>query len=147
MFKHLWNRYATFLRYVVVGVLGTAIDLGVLYGLTELSGVDPRTSPWFALWVALAFLAAVVNNYLLNRFWTFKSRDRNVSAQFFRFLLVSVGGFLLTQLLMWVLVTLLGVWYLLAKAITSVLILVWNFGLNKMWTFRAAASETTPALL
>ncbi len=135
-FINIWEKYATFLRYAVVGALGTAVDLGTLALLTELSGIDPQTSPLFPLFVTCAFLAAVINNYILNRLWTFKSQDKNVAAQFLRFLLVSVGGFLLTLLLMWVLVSGLKVWYLLAKALTSLMVLVWNFGLNKMWAFR-----------
>lgn len=135
-FINIWEKYATFLRYAVVGALGTAVDLGTLALLTELSGIDPQTSPLFPLFVTCAFLAAVINNYILNRLWTFKSQDKNVAAQFLRFLLVSVGGFLLTLLLMWVMVSGLKVWYLLAKALTSLIVLVWNFGLNKMWAFR-----------
>ena len=135
-FINIWEKYATFLRYAVVGALGTAVDLGTLALLTELSGIDPQTSALFPLFVTCAFLAAVINNYILNRLWTFKSQDKNVAAQFLRFLLVSVGGFLLTLLLMWVMVSGLKVWYLLAKALTSLIVLVWNFGLNKMWAFR-----------
>ena len=132
----LWNRHQTFLRYAIVGAMGTAVDLGVLYLLTEWSGIDPQASWWFPVFVTAAFTAAVIHNYILNRVWTFQSKDKQVSAQFLRFALVSVGGFVLTQALMWLLVPVLGVWYLLAKALTSLLVLIWNFGLNKMWTFR-----------
>lgn len=141
------QRQTTFLRYVVVGVLGTGIDLGALYLLTRLSGIDPRTSWLFPCFVTIAFLLAVVNNYVLNRLWTFGSRSSKVSTEFMRFLLVSVGGLLLTQGLMWLLVSLLGIWYLLAKAMTSLMVLIWNFGLNKFWTFRHSASEQNSAPL
>lgn len=143
--RQLWQQYETFLRYAIVGVLGTAIDMGVLYALTEISGIEPKTSWLFPLFVTLAFLAAVVNNYVLNRIWTFKSTDSNVTAQFFRFLVVSVGGFLLTQALMWAFVSVLLLWYVLAKALTSLLVLIWNFGLNKMWAFRHPPSANVNA--
>jgi len=139
MLMQIWKRYETFLRYAIVGLIGTLVDVLTLYALTELSGINPKTSYLFSLFVAIAFLAAVVNNYVLNRLWTFKSRDQNVTAQFVRFLIVSCGGFLLTQALMWVLVPVLGVWYILAKALTSVTVMIWNFGLNKLWTFRQPA--------
>jgi putative flippase GtrA len=141
------QRQTTFLRYVVVGVLGTGIDLGVLYLLTRLSGIEPRTSWLFPCFVTIAFLLAVVNNYVLNRLWTFGSRNNSVSTEFMRFFLVSVGGLILTQGLMWLLVSLLGIWYLLAKALTSLMVLVWNFGLNKFWTFRQPASGQNSASL
>jgi putative flippase GtrA len=144
MFKilQLLQRQTTFLRYIVVGVLGTGIDLGSLYFLTRLSGIDPRKSWLFPCFVTIAFLLAVVNNYILNRLWTFGSRGSKVSTEFIRFFLVSLGGLALTQGLMWVMVSLLGVWYLLAKALTSLMVLIWNFGLNKFWTFRQPASSS-----
>ncbi len=147
MFIELWKRYETFLRYAIVGALGTSVDLVTLYGLTEWSGIDPKASLWFSVFVAIAFVAAVVHNYVLNRFWTFKSRDQNVAAQFARFMVVSMGGFVLTQVLMWVLVPLLSAryWYLAAKAITSLTVLIWNFGLNKFWTFRQTEPAAVPA--
>ncbi|PIQ24763.1 hypothetical protein COW36_23620 [bacterium (Candidatus Blackallbacteria) CG17_big_fil_post_rev_8_21_14_2_50_48_46] len=136
------KRQTTFFRYVAVGILGTAVDLGTLYLLTHLSGIDPRKSWLFPFFVTLAFLFAVVNNYILNRLWTFESRGNQVSSEFFRFFLVSLGGLALTQALMWVFVSLLGVWYMLAKALTSMLVLVWNFGLNKFWTFRKPSAPS-----
>lgn len=139
---NIWKKYATFLRYAVVGALGTAVDLGTLALLTELSGIDPQTSQLFPVFVTCAFVAAVINNYILNRLWTFKSQDKNVAAQFLRFLAVSIGGFLLTLMLMWVLVSGAKIWYLLAKAMTSLIVLVWNFGLNKMWAFRQPTPTT-----
>jgi dolichyl-phosphate beta-glucosyltransferase len=33
-------------------------------------------------------------------------------------------------------VNLLGIWYMFAKALTSLIVLTWNFLANKMWTFR-----------
>lgn len=140
MLQSLFQRHGTFLRYVVVGLSGTAIDLGSLYFMTELSGIDPRVDPRFSLLVTIAFLLAVVNNYVLNRAWTFQSKDSNVTGEFGRFLIVALGGFLLTQLLMGLFVGYLGLWYMLSKAFTSGLVLIWNFALNKLWTFRSQPS-------
>lgn len=137
----LWKRYETFIRYAIVGAGGTLVDLGTLAVLTETSGIDPATSPLFPVFVTVAFCAAVFFNYVLNRLWTFKSNDKNVSAQFFRFAVVSAGGFALTQALMWVMVSG-GVWYLLSKAFTSMAVLIWNFSLNKLWTFRQPSRST-----
>lgn len=141
----IWQRYETFLRYAIVGVLGTLVDLITLYALTEISGIDPQKSTLFSVFVSIAFLAAVINNYVLNRIWTFKSQDSNVGAQFLRFLIVSIGGFVLTQALMWLMVSLIGIWYLAAKALTSITIMIWNFGLNKLWTFRQSNSSVLPS--
>lgn len=136
MLIQIWKRYETFLRYAIVGVIGTLIDLGMISVLVRWSHINPKTSQLFYLFVGIAFLAAVINNYVLNRIWTFKSQDQNVTAQFMRFLVVSCVGFVMTEGLMWLLVPVLGIQFQLAKAVTSLAVMMWNFGLNKLWTFR-----------
>lgn len=125
----LYKQFRPFFRYCVVGALGTAIDLGSLYLMVEYLGFHIMVATTFA------FLLAVVNNFLLNKYWTFQNQHRNFTKQFVKFLLVSLCGFFLTMALMYVLVYVLVIWYLLAKAITSVAVLTWNFLLNKYWTF------------
>ncbi len=60
-----------------------------------------------------------------------------------RFLAVSLVGFVMTEALMWVLVPKLGLNVTLAKALTSMAVMIWNFGLNKFWTFRQPAVSST----
>jgi putative flippase GtrA len=136
------KRQTTFIRYVLVGILGTSVDLGSLYLLVQLSGITPHQSWLFPVFVTVAFMLAVVNNYILNRIWTFQSQTTQISAEFMRFFVVSLAGLLFTQVLMWLFISL-GIWYLLAKALTSLSIMVWNFALNKLWTFRTTDPQTT----
>lgn len=143
MLMQIWKRYETFLRYAIVGTIGTAVDVGILTALTLATHIDPKTSPLLPLFVAIAFVAAVINNYILNRIWTFKSQDKNVSGQFMRFLAVSLVGFVMTEALMWLLVPKLGLNVTLAKAMTSMAVMIWNFGLNKLWTFRQPPVSST----
>ena len=136
------KRQTTFIRYIIVGILGTCIDLGTLYLLVRLSGIDPQKSWLLPFFVTLAFVLAVINNYILNRIWTFQSRSTQISSEFIRFFLVSLAGLIFTQFLMWIFVSS-GLWYLLAKALTSLLVMAWNFALNKFWTFRSGHAAAT----
>lgn len=142
MWPSFLQRYKTLLRYGVVGTSGTFIDLFSLYLMTELSGINPQTDPRFYLLVTGAFLLAVMNNYVWNRVWTFQSKETRIYRQFTKFMLVALGGYILTQMLMWLLVSKMGTWYMMAKAATSLIVLSWNFILNKMWTFRPAPVTT-----
>ncbi len=126
---NIYTQFKPFFRYCIVGTLGTAIDLGSLYVFVEYLNLHLM----FA--TVCSFLLAVVNNFLLNKFWTFQNRHTNLKKQFIKFLLVSICGLLLTMSLMYVLVYGLALWYMLAKAITSLVVLTWNFLLNKFWTF------------
>ncbi len=113
-----------------MGALGTCIDLASLYVFVEYVHIPlvPAT--------ILSFLLAVANNYLINKTWTFKNKSKNNRKLFVKFLIVSIGGLLLTLLCMHVLVRILGIWYMFSKAITSLAVLTWNFLANKLWTFR-----------
>jgi len=122
--------FLPFIKYSLVGALGTLIDLGSLYILVE----------HFTIGVLLAstisFLLAVINNFILNKIWTFENKSKNYRKLFIKFLIVSLVGLALTLISMEILVYTFKIWYILAKAITSIIVLTWNFLANKFWTFR-----------
>ena len=130
MIKDFVKKFKPFLKYCVVGVLGTLLDLAALFVFVEYVGIAviPATT--------LSFLLAVTNNFILNKTWTFKSKSKNYRKLYIKFLIISVIGLGLTLLCMYVLVNMLGTWYMLAKAVTSLIVLTWNFLGNKLWTFK-----------
>jgi dolichyl-phosphate beta-glucosyltransferase len=136
--QKLWQELKIFIRYSLVGIIGTVIDLTILYLLVENFAFFDR---YQFLAYNISFLAAATNNFILNKFWTFQNRSRNYRKQFIKFLLVSIGGLLLTNILMPGFQYLFGVWYLLAKALTSVIVMIWNFLANKLWTFRPISTK------
>lgn len=129
------QKFKPFIKYAIVGVLGTAIDLGALYLLVEYALMD------VILASVLSFLLAVVNNFLLNKAWTFRNKSKNYRKLFIKFLIVSLVGLLLTIFCMQLLVNVAHIWYMLAKVITSLVVLSWNFLGNKFWTFSIKQKE------
>jgi len=81
-------------------------------------------------------MLAVINNFTLNKYWTFQNRSSNIRKQFLKFLIVSTMGLVITEGCMVLFVYGLKIWYMSAKLITSGLVLVWNFLANKYWTFK-----------
>ena len=124
------QKYAVFLKYAIVGCMGTAIDLGSLYVFVEFLRIN------LLLAAAMSFILAVINNFLLNKYWTFQNKSSNIRKQFIKFLIVSMIGLLLTELFMSLLVYGLKIWYMASKLVTSGLVLMWNFLANKYWTFK-----------
>ncbi len=118
------------IKYMVVGGIGTLIDFGLLYVLVEFAGV------WYLLAAILSFVAAVINNYILNKVWTFQDKSNQFAKQFVQFLIVSIVGLSLNTAILYGLVEFAGVWYLLAKALAIIVVLFWNFFTNKYWTFK-----------
>ncbi len=113
-----------------MGCIGTAIDLGSLYVFVEFLRIHLLLS------TAISFILAVVNNFTLNKYWTFQNKSSNIRKQFIKFLIVSLLGLLLTELFMAFFVYALNIWYMSSKIVTSGLVLTWNFLANKYWTFK-----------
>jgi putative flippase GtrA len=134
------QRSATqFVKFAVVGAVGTVVNLAVLK-LTllvweQFSATTPFAVEAFAS--GLAFAVAVVNNFLLNRWWTFRSSGP-AYRQFGKFLTVSIAGLCLNELVFWVFRDQLGLDVLLSQLIAIACVLPFNFVFNKLWSFRGS---------
>ena len=79
-----------FLRFGTVGAFGFCIDVAVVYALRGALGLYGAGM--------VAYLAAASANWALNRIWTFRDRAHSaVHAQWARFLLVNLFGFVLNR--------------------------------------------------
>jgi len=84
-------------KFVLVGILNTLIDLGVLNLLIFITGIASGFG--YSAFKGISFTVAVVNSYILNKFWTFSafakaSADKKSSGrEFSQFFIVSVIGF------------------------------------------------------
>ena len=91
----------------------------------------------------LSFSLAVLNNFTWNRLWTFpESRSRRKRQQLPQFVLVNVVGLVINTLILLGMQSFLSQYisdpwdYNLAKAVAIGVVLFWNFGVNRMWTYR-----------
>ena len=55
-----------FFKFALVGLIGTAINIVILYYFTEFLNM------YYLASATLAFLVAVTSNFILNKIWTFK---------------------------------------------------------------------------
>ena len=124
-------------RFAAVGVVGTAVDFGLLVALRELLGFPTLLAN------CLSYAAGIVNNFVLNRLWTYPDSRRKVAlVQLAQFAAVSMGGLILNsgivagmELLLRSVDGLQEHGYLLAKGVATAVTLVWNFLANRIWTF------------
>ncbi len=124
-----------FIKFALVGTSGTVVDFGLLNLCILVFG--------FSLVAAntCSFSAAVLNNFIWNRLWTFpESRERPFLPQLIQFALVNVAGWAINTGILWTLSTYvltMPVWgYNLSKAVAIVVVLFWNFGINRIWTYK-----------
>jgi len=118
-----------FFKYCVVGSFGTFVDLFFIYIFVDVFYLPVILS------ASISFVLAATSNFVFNNVWTFEKNNETVKAKYAKFMTVSIIGLMFTVILMYILNTLLSVWYLLAKVITSILVLIWNFYANSKWTF------------
>ena len=128
---------ARFARFAAVGALGAVVDFTALNLAHKAVGLPLVAAN------TLSFTLAVLSNFTWNRLWTFpESRARPIRSQLPRFALVNVVGLVINTLILVGLQAafrdLVGdPWdYNLAKAVAIVIVLFWNFGANRLWTYR-----------
>lgn len=116
------------LKFGVVGALAFVIDYGLLIFCTEKLGINYLISG------AIAFSVAVVFNYILSMLWVYdtsgNSQDKRM--QLVIFIILSVIGLGLTELLMWIGTDLFGIHYTITKIIATVIVMFYNFVTRKI---------------
>jgi putative flippase GtrA len=137
-----------FFRFAVVGVSGTIVDFSIFNILSVLVGFPIIISS------TVSFLVAVINNFIWNRNWTYpESKEKQLSGQLFKFSIVSVVGLLIrTPLLLFIgkpLVIIMTELFSqhffikpetlgnnIALATVIVIVLFWNYFINRIWTYK-----------
>lgn len=106
-------------RFFAVGSLSVITYYVLLYGLTEFAGV------WYIASAVVAFVGYYFVNFLSQKYWTFKNKDRKaLNRQLAQYTLMAVANWIINTVLLYVLVEYLHLYYLLAQAILTVLVSV-----------------------
>ena len=148
-----------FLKFAVVGAIGFVVDLGTLVVL-QATILPPVNTTNVVIATTTAFLAAILSNFIWNRFWTYPdSRSRSVRTQLIQFIFISVVGWLARTV--WISAAYLplgGLFGPLVQSLTSaqtpmtattearigtiiaqmvgvVVVMFWNFFANRYWTY------------
>ena len=115
-------------KFGVVGTICFGIDYGLMILLTEVGGLDYMISS------GISFSVSVVVNYLLSMRFVFRPREAGGrTKEFSVFVMLSVTGLLLTEILMWVNVEKLGLHYMFSKIAVTVIVMGYNFVTKKMF--------------
>jgi len=117
-------------RFAAVGASGYVVNLAVFAACVHVLGIDYRAAS------VLAFLVSVINNFWLNRHWTFDARHSHPRAQAARFFAVSLVAFGFTYLILNALVDGAGVSKVMGQAIAVVAGTPLSFVGQKLWSFR-----------
>ena len=128
------------LRFCLVGMVNTFLDFGAYLLLTRLFGF---WSEHLLVAAAASWCLAILSSFLLNNFWTFGHGTLRLQNRMGKFAAVALSGGIWNLILMAIFMRL-GLHDIWAKVLSTVGVTVWNFTLQKRWTFggRTTGSET-----
>lgn len=127
---------ARLLKFITVGASGAVISLGTLWLLTDIAG-------WhYLLSYLVAGTLAISNNYLWNSLWTFKDKKAHFSG-FGKYTLISISTLGLKELMMFLLVNIMGLWYMLSAVILIITISIINFVLSRRLVWNKSKQALT----
>jgi putative flippase GtrA len=120
-------------RFGIVGGVGFAVNLVVYTVCVHALGLDYHAA------AVVAWLVAVLNNFVLNRHWTFDASGDRVRFQAVRFLVVSLVALGFSLVFLTLLVETAGIAKVPAQAVAVAASMPLNFLGNKLWSFRRQA--------
>ena len=122
------NLIEQILKFGVVGVIATVIDFGVMIFLTEVFGMNPVAS------ATVSFIVSLIFNYVASMRYVFRHREgMSRQREFAIFVVLSVIGLGINDLLMWLGTSYTALDYRLVKVFATAIVMVWNFVTRKIF--------------
>jgi len=121
----LWR----FLKFCIVGFSGMLVDFGTTWFLKECIKINK----YFAN--STGFILAASSNYLWNRFWTFHSENTEVATEYMSFIMISLAGLAINNIIILLLADKMKINFYLSKLFAIGVVTLWNFFMNYIFTF------------
>ena len=119
-------------KFGLVGFSGMIIDYGITILFKEFIGINAYIAN------SLGFSCAASSNYLLNRIWTFRSKNPKITREYITFILIAVAGLILNNFIVWLLSDyIFTLNFYLAKLVAIAMVFLWNFLMNHYFNFNA----------
>ena len=119
------------IKFCVVGCSGMIVDFFFTWLCKEKFKWNKYISN------SIGFILAATNNYVWNRIWTFQSKNLEVAREYISFIVISLIGLGLNNLIIYLVHEKLHFNFYLSKIIAIGCVTLWNFSLNYVFTFHA----------
>jgi len=116
-----------FVKFSFAGIIASLTDVALLALLKEVFEIEVMIAS------AISFCVAVIVNYILSMTFVFKSKNSNKAGEFTTFVLLSVGGLCINQLIMYFGAVYMSFYYLLIKVVAMVIEGIYNFVTRKIF--------------
>lgn len=130
MFKQIYSR---FFKFGFVGLLNTLVGYGCFYIFLLLHFN-------YLLALTLSHIIGVTHSFFWNKFWTFKSKTKNIS-ELLKFITVYTLVYIINFLLLFILVQKLKWNPKIAQLLILFIITIISFVFHNFWTFYSSQRE------
>ena len=127
--EKIYHKFRELILYGMIGGFCSALDFGIY---TLLGLIIP-----FLIANIISVHCGIICSFLLNRNFNFKVKDKT-KMRFLSFYLVGLSGLGISELLLWVFSTRMGLNHIAVKLATVVIVALYQFLLNKYITFKTA---------
>lgn len=117
------------IKFSITGFICFGVDYGILYILTDFCDL------YYLISSGISFSFSVIVNYILSIKWVFISnhvKKRNFY-DFIIFVVLSVIGLIINQIVMWCGVDYFNFYYLVIKIFATAIVMVYNFITRKIF--------------
>ncbi|MGL5226726.1 MAG: GtrA family protein [Bacteroidales bacterium] len=127
-----------FIKFAFVGATGTLLDFGITWLCKEKLNYNKYVAN------SIGFLVAATSNFILNRVWTFESKNPDIQYEYLLFMLISILGLSINNM---VIFGLSKPWadkffkiipqyrFYVSKIVATGVVILWNFFMNYFYTF------------
>lgn len=115
-------------KFSIVGLIATLIDFACLFILKEMFCINTILSN------TLSFTLSVTYNYIASVLWVFDvNKNKNKKKRFIIFMVFSIIGLIINDIIMYLCIQNLNIYYMLAKVIATAIVMVFNFVTRKLF--------------
>jgi len=134
MLKNLYYRFRHLILYGIIGTFSSSLDFTIYTLLVQIVGLH------YLVANCISILSGITTSFFLNRNYNFKVKD-NVRGRFAIFLTVGLCGLMLSNIVLYVCVSSLDMNKLVSKLLSIVLVVFFQFLINKYITFKPSKYE------
>lgn len=121
------NLFKQIIKFGIVGGIAFLIDYSLLYILTEFLGI------YYLYSSIISFIVSLIFNYIASIKWVFDVSQKQTLKDLIIFIILSVIGLGINQLVMYIMVEKVNIWYMLSKIASTAIVMVWNFITRKIF--------------
>lgn len=133
--KKIYIKYSEIINYIIIGGMTTFISLATYYICTT---VFLNSSNPIELQIAniISWIISVAFAYVTNRIFVFKSKNKNIVKECVSFCSSRIATLLIDMLLMFLLVSVLGLNDKIIKVLDQIIVIVLNYIISKFFVFK-----------